>query len=198
MTMREARKKYFEVNGFGDNGGYDDAWVDFKLGPIPMPFPNSKGRVRAVKFHDLHHILTDFDTDVAGEFEISAWEIAAGCKDFGAAWVLNLGGLASGALVRCPARTFRAFVRGRREETTYGREIEEMLDLTVKEARERFAPLTGQTPPKATLGDAALFAAAVVTGFTVGMTSLVFGLPLVPVGLAMNFLRRRRSATATA
>jgi hypothetical protein len=197
MTMREARKKYFDVNGFGDNGGYDDAWVDFKLGPVPMPFPNTKGRVRAVKFHDLHHILTDFDTDVAGEFEISAWEIAAGCKDFGAAWVINLGGLAAGALVRCPVRTFRAFVRGRREETTYGHDIEEMLDLTVEDARERFAPLTGKAPPKATLGDAALFATAVVTGFAVGMTSLVFGLPLVPVGLAMNFLRRRsESATA--
>jgi len=196
MTMREARKKYFDVNGFGDTGGYDDAWVDFKLGPVPMPFPNTKGRVRAVKFHDLHHILTDFDTDVAGEFEISAWEIAAGCKNFGAAWVLNLGGLTAGALVRCPIRTFRAFVRGRREETTYGKNIDEMLDLTVAEARKRFAPLTGKEAPKPTLGDAAVYAAAVVAGFAVGMTTLVFFLPIVPIGLAMNLFRRRSAAAA--
>ena len=197
MTMREARKKYFDVNGFGDNGGYDDAWVDFKLGPVPMPFPNTPARVRAVKFHDLHHILTDFDTDVAGEFEISAWEIAAGCKDFGAAWVLNLGGLASGALVRCPVRTFRAFVRGRREETTYGHDMEEMLDLTVKEARERFAPLTGKTTPKATFADVALFVAAVIAGFALGIALLALVLPLVPVGLVTSFLRRRQAAAAT-
>lgn len=197
MTMREARKKYFDVNGFGENGGYDDAWVDFKLGPVPMPFPNTQGRVRAVKFHDLHHILTDFDTDVAGEFEISAWEIAAGCKSFGAAWVLNLGGLAAGALFRCPGRTFRAFVRGRREETTYGHDLEEMLDLSVKEARERFAPLTGKDAPKASASDVALFLVSVVTGLAVGLMELVFVLPLVPIGLTMNYFRRRSEAAAT-
>lgn len=196
MTMREARKKYFDVNGFGDNGGYDDAWVDFKLGPIPMPFPNTKGRVRAVRYHDLHHVLTDFDTDVAGEFEISAWEIAAGCKDFGAAWALNLGGLTAGALVRCPRRTWRAFVRGRREETMYGHDIDEMLNLTVKEARERFTPLTGKAPPKPTAGDAALFVGAVISGFVVGMLELAFALPLLPIGLAMNAFRRRPPAAA--
>lgn len=197
MTMREARKKYFDVNGFGDNGGYDDAWVDFKLGPIPMPFPNTPARVRAVKFHDLHHILTGFDTDIVGEFEISAWEIAAGCKSFGAAWVLNLGGLASGALVRCPVRTFRAFVRGRREETTYGHDLEEMLNLTVAEARERFAPSTGKTAPNARLRDVALYALSVLTGFTVGVTLLAIVLPLSPIGLAMNFFRRRATAATT-
>ena len=79
MTLRDARRIYFHANGFGEEGGYDDAWVDFKLGPIPMPFPNPPARVRAVKYHDLHHVLTDYDTDTIGEFEIAAWEVAAGC-----------------------------------------------------------------------------------------------------------------------
>src|SRR5688572_30034252 len=94
ITMREARAMYFQANGFGASGGYDDAWVDFKLGPIPLPFPNTKARIEAVRFHDLHHLLTGYDTDITGEFEISAWEIAAGCKRFPAAWALNLGGMA--------------------------------------------------------------------------------------------------------
>ena len=94
LTMREARRRYFEANGFGTNGNYDDAWVDFKLGPLPFPFPNTAGRVKAVRYHDLHHVVTGYATDIAGEFEISAWEIAAGCKGFAAAWVLNLGGIA--------------------------------------------------------------------------------------------------------
>lgn len=198
MTMREARKHYFEVNGFGETGGYDDAWVDFKLGPIPMPFPNTKGRVRAVGHHDLHHILTGFDTNVVGEFEISAWEIAAGCKDYLAAWIINAGGLAAGALVRAPIRTFRAFVRGRREATTYGENMEELLAMTVAEARERFAPFTGKAAPRATIADLAIFLFAVAVGFAVGMFELAIFLPLVPVGLAMNVFRPKPVAAKAA
>src|SRR5688572_7376869 len=92
-SMSDARAAYFKANGFGADGGYSDAWVDFKLGPVPFPFPNTKARVRAVRYHDLHHVLTGYGTDILGEFEISAWEIGAGCKDFVAAWQLNLGGM---------------------------------------------------------------------------------------------------------
>src|SRR5207302_2399442 len=93
LTLHDARDEYFRVNDFGPNGGYDDAWVDFKLGPIPMPFPNSPGRKKAVRFHDLHHALTGYATDTIGEFEISAWEVGSGCAGYLAAWQLNLAGM---------------------------------------------------------------------------------------------------------
>src|SRR2546430_17590957 len=80
MTLGRALEVYFAENGFGKDGGYEDAWVDFKLGPIPMPFPNSAGRKRAVRFHDLHHALTGYATDTIGEFEISAGEIGSGWR----------------------------------------------------------------------------------------------------------------------
>ena len=145
MTLREARDRYFAVNGFGPNGGYDDVWVDFKLGPIPLPFPNTAGRVAAVKFHDLHHILTGFDTNASGEFEISAWEVGAGCKGMLTAWTINLGGLVAG-LLSSPRRTFRAFRRGRRESTTYGFEDDRRpaRDDGRRNARARFAPTSAQ------------------------------------------------------
>ncbi|KYF68640.1 hypothetical protein BE04_10770, partial [Sorangium cellulosum] len=134
LTMREARAIYFEVNGFGADGGYGDAWVDFKLGPLPVPFPNTPARVRAVRYHDLHHVLTGYDTNTIGEFEISAWELGAGCKDFVAAWHLNLGGLFAG-LLSAPRRTVRAFLRGRRSESLYGQPFEALLDRTVGDLR---------------------------------------------------------------
>jgi hypothetical protein len=192
LPMREARRRYFEVNRFGGNGGYDDAWVDFKLGPIPFPFPNSPARVRAVRYHDLHHVLTGYDTDIVGEFEISAWEIAAGCKGFAAAWALNLGGTAAG-LLRAPRRVFAAFVRGRRCRTLYGEPLDALLDETVGALRARYVA-TDAAP--ATSGDFVAFAASVVAGFTVG--TLLFGalLPLVPVGLVMGWLHRRSVARA--
>lgn len=190
MTMREARKLYFEANGFGENGGYDEFWVDFKLGPIPMPFPNTKGRVKAVGFHDVHHVLTGYDTDIVGEFEISAWEIAAGCKGMLAAWWLNLGGMAGG-LFRSPGRTFAAFVRGRRTKTTYGESLEEVLDLTVAEARARFVPKSAR---EATLADILLFAGFGTVGVGVGLATFAMMLPLVPFGLLSHAMRKRAAA----
>lgn len=192
MTLREARKVYFEANGFGEGGGYDEAWVDFKLGSIPMPFPNTKGRIEAVRYHDLHHVLTGYDTDIVGEFEIAAWEIAAGCKNMHAAWVLNLGGMAGG-LVRAPRRTFAAFVRGRGQRTTYGESLDDLLDLTVAEARARFMPKPGRTTAPAAL----LFALASAAGVVVGLFLFSLILPLVPVGLVAHALRRRRFAPVT-
>jgi hypothetical protein len=125
-TLREARSLYFEANGFPSDGGYDVAWVDFELGPIPMPFHNSEPRRRAVKIHDLHHVLTGYATDIYGESEISAWELAAGCGGMGAAWVLNFGGMAVGMLI-APRRTFHAFVRGRQSRSLYRTALDDAL-----------------------------------------------------------------------
>jgi len=190
MTMAAARDRYFEVNGFGADGGYGSAWVDFKLGPLPFPFPNTAGRVRALRYHDLHHVLTDYDTDTRGEFEISAWELGAGCRDFAAAWVLNLGGLVGG-LVSAPIRTFRAFVRGRRARSLYGRSLDELLGSTVAETRRSLAI---EPDPRPRLGDVFAFAAAVASGLVVGLGLFTILLALLPLGLVMNALRRRARA----
>ncbi|MBX3225590.1 MAG: hypothetical protein KF795_34105 [Labilithrix sp.] len=192
MTMRDARKVYFETNGFGETGGYDEAWVDFKLGPIPMPFPNTKARVEAVRYHDLHHLLTGYDTDIVGELEISAWELAAGCKSYSAAWVLNLAGATAGML-RAPGRVFAAFVRGRGQQTTYGEDLETVLGMTVGEARRRFTRAAGAAR-RATLADVLLFAATVATGLVVLLILLVVVVPLVPFGLLAHAARQRRAA----
>ncbi|HVH42665.1 MAG TPA: hypothetical protein VM925_09985 [Labilithrix sp.] len=189
MTMREARTVYFEANGFGETGGYEDAWVDFKLGPIPMPFPNTKARIEAVRHHDLHHLLTGYGTDIVGEFEISAWEIGAGCKHMVAAWALNLGGMAGG-LLRSPSRVFAAFVRGRSERTTYGEKLDDVLDLTVAEARACFTR-PERAARRATAGDVALFVAATVSGIVVALLLLALIVPLVPFGLLAHAMRQR-------
>ncbi|MBN9160311.1 MAG: hypothetical protein J0I07_05075, partial [Myxococcales bacterium] len=123
---------------------------------------------------------------------IAAWEIAAGCKGYGAAWALNLGGMAGG-LVRAPRRVFAAFVRGRGQRTTYGEELDVVLALTVGAARERFMRAAGATR-RATLADVVLFLLALLVGFVVALVLFALIVPLVPVGLITHALRRRRSA----
>jgi hypothetical protein len=188
-TLLSARDEYFRVNQFGPNGGYDDAWVDFKLGPIPMPFPNSPGRKRAVRFHDLHHTLTGYATDTIGEFEISAWEIGSGCAGYLAAWQLNLAGM-TGGLFAAPRRTWRAFLRGRQSRNLYrSRYDEALLQRRVAEVRRELA--LDQPPAAARASDAVWFALATLAGLVIGS---LFMLLMIPAAIVTNLaaLGRRR------
>ncbi|WP_437589985.1 hypothetical protein [Sorangium sp. So ce1000] len=193
LTMREARALYFEVNRFGADGGYGDAWVDFKLGPLPVPFPNTRARMRAVRYHDLHHVLTGYDTNAIGEFEISAWELGAGCKGFVAAWQLNLGGLFAG-LLSAPRRTVRAFFRGRRSESLYGRPFEVLLDRKVGELRREMG--VDAPPSSPTAIDVLWLALASLAGIVVGVLGFATALVVAPIGIVNLALRRHRARSA--
>ncbi|KYF84506.1 hypothetical protein BE17_53040 [Sorangium cellulosum] len=195
LSMRAARAIYFDVNRFGADGGYGDAWVDFKLGPLPVPFPNTRARVRAVRYHDLHHVLTGYDTSTIGELEISAWELGAGCKDFAAAWQLNLGGLFAG-LLSAPRRTVRAFLRGRRSESLYGRPFEALLDSTVGELRREMRVDSSSSSPAAI--DMLWLALASLAGLAVGVIGFAAVLVVAPIGIVNLALRRHRARRAAA
>jgi hypothetical protein len=156
MTVRDARARYFAANGFSD-ATYTASWVRFKLGPVPVVLPNTRSRQRAIPMHDLHHVATGYATDIAGEAEIGAWEIAGGCGRYPAAWVLNAIAFAGGMLV-APDRIYRAFVRGRRARTLYRTGWrDDLLDLDVTELRRRVR--FEHAPPRATWRDRAAFAA---------------------------------------
>jgi hypothetical protein len=158
LSLREARARYFRANGFGADGGYAASWVKVRLGPVPFAFPNTAARVRAVRFHDLHHVVTGYATDAVGEAEIAAWEIATGCAGFAAAWVLNLYALGLG-LLRAPGPTWRAFARGRRTRNLYRWPYQEaLLDARVGDVRARLG-LGASAAGPATRADRAAFAA---------------------------------------
>jgi hypothetical protein len=184
--MREARRRYFERNDFCADGGYQAKWVHFKLGPLPLTIPNTASRVRAVAFHDLHHVVTGYSTDYVGEFEISAWEIGAGCRNYWAAWFINLGGVTGGA-VCAPRRTWRAFVRGRRSASLYGADLESLLDQTVAEARDKTLRTTDDAPAR--ILDVALFGASVVAGLLTGTVMMTLGALAAPLVLGITLAR---------
>lgn len=193
VSLADGRDEYFRENGFGADGGYPARWVDLKIGPIATPFPNTDGRRRAVRFHDLHHVLTGYATDWRGEFEISAWEVASGCADHWAAWKINLAGIAGG-LLTAPRRTFRAFVRGRRSRNLYRATYDErLLSRHVGEVRRELG-LVG-APAGATAADVAWFSLALAAGLAIGSVFLILMVPLAIVFNIAALFRRRTAST---
>jgi hypothetical protein len=193
-TLRDARAHYFAVNGFGEDGGYASKWVNFKLGPVPFPFPNTRSRARALGYHDSHHILTGYDTDNWGEFEISAWEVGAGCGDIAIAWGLNLASMSGGFLLG-PRRTFAAFKRGLRSRSLYTEDLEPRLAETVRDVRAHLG-LDRVSDAPATARELCLFIVASVAGLvpaTLFMATGVVAAPLVLLGFSIQ----RRLSPAT-
>jgi hypothetical protein len=137
ISLREARAQYFRENGLEPDGGYSRRWVKLQVGTIPMWFPNTDARRRAVWLHDLHHIVTGYDTSWIGEAEIAAWELGGGCGDYYAAWLLNAAAAIIGLLIT-PHRVWRAFIRGKHSCNLYNLNVDEhCLDETVDTMRKR-------------------------------------------------------------
>lgn len=180
MTMGEARKIYFESNHFGDDGGYSDRWIKVKVWRIPIWVPNTKGRQRAVRLHDLHHILTEYPTTWRGEAEISAWEVAGGLRRHYAGWYLDLMNIGQGLFINRRG-VYRAFMRGRRTENLFSLVFsDEMLSHRVGEFRRK---LRLEEPPAApsSVRDHAAFVFWAAIGALMYVTT--WALTLLPLAL---------------
>jgi len=136
LLMREARDLYLSANGFSLADYHASTFTIGILG-LPLKFPNTKARQRVIPLHDLHHVLTGYATDWAGEAEIGAWELRAGCDSW-IAYLLNGGGVMIG-LFLCPRRVWRAFLRAKGQHTLYGDPIpyERLLQMTVGDLRKK-------------------------------------------------------------
>lgn len=191
MSVLEARARYFADNAFGDDGGYHDRWVTlYKLGPIPLGIPNTAGRVAAVRYHDLHHLATGYDTDILGEAEIAAWELASGCSQFPAAWVLNSLALPVGVL-RNSERMQRAFARGCRTRNLYSEPFaDNLLGERLGALRERLG-MTQASNDAMTASERRRFRQALVLGVVLEVAVLVMlATMLVAMVLAVAWLLR--------
>ena len=137
LILKDALQIYFSKYHFPE-GGYSKKWFSIKLGPLHIPLPNIKSRVDAVKIHDIHHILTEYNADWKGEIEIGGWEIASGCEKYTMAWLLNLGSFFIGMFLY-PRSLFKAFMSGRRCETNlyFKSDYEKFSNATVGELRRK-------------------------------------------------------------
>lgn len=113
--LEEALEAYYRRNGFSPHA--PERFIAVHFGRVTLPFPNTDGRRRVLRLHDLHHVATGYDTDLRGEAEIGAFELGAGCGNSFVVWFYDLGTWVIG-LARWPRRTLRGFLRGRRTRTS--------------------------------------------------------------------------------
>lgn len=76
-TVREARDAYLAENGF-TVATYDVPRTPVYILGLRFSVPNTPTHRRAIRWHDLHHVVTGYGTDPVGEAESSAWELRRG------------------------------------------------------------------------------------------------------------------------
>jgi hypothetical protein len=99
-------------------------------------------------------VITGYEFSPSGEFEMAAWEFAAGRYPHVLSTLFCLPLVSMGALM-VPGRTYAAFVRGRNSKTLYSvSEVEALLDRTVRDVQHESVPM-GRVP--ASVQDIAAF-----------------------------------------
>jgi len=78
-SVRAGRDAYLDENGF-TVAAYDEPRTQASFFGLDFSIPNTPAHRRAIVLHDLHHVATGYGTDLAGEGEISAWELRAGLR----------------------------------------------------------------------------------------------------------------------
>ena len=183
LTLADGRTRYFTANGIAPDGGYDADWVRFKVGPFPVSFPNTEGRKRGVRYHDLNHVVTGYGTDLRGEAEIGAWELASGCTRFPIVVLLNLLVIWP-VLFLSPVRLWRAFLRGRHSMNLYAEHYDQaLLDRTIGPTRQA---LGLDHEPAASAADVVSFGGLVLV--VVGLQALILLALVAPVAALVLWL----------
>lgn len=150
---------YLAENGFTKDE-YDKPTVSITFWWLTFPFPNPPSRHLAIRFHDLHHVVTGYGTDPGGEAEISAWELRRGIGGFS---LFVQGVVTSGAafgLLHAPRRTVAAWRRapglaGEGLQPVTRARYDELLAMTVGELRACYGvPEDGLTGARALHGAA--------------------------------------------
>ncbi len=135
-SVAQALETYLRENGF-TKASYTERFTEVAVWKLKFYLPNTKAHARALRLHDLHHAITGFGTDLAGEGEISAWEVRRGLRglDLYVTLVVLLAG--TSGFVMAPIRAIRAFRRsgGGRNLFADERDYEDLLAMNLGDLR---------------------------------------------------------------
>ena len=180
-TPKEILHKFYVDNNLDIDGGQNSSSVKIEVTKqFHFYFPNFDARRKAVIKHDIHHLVTGYSaSSIAGESEISAWEIASGCKSYWAAFLIDT----SGVMIGIPINFFgvlKAFARGRRTKNLYHDQFstETAMEMSLDKLRELLLLDVHPINTKVTVKDVILFSVFVFFGLIYSLVSLIL-LPFI-------------------
>ncbi|MEN2400166.1 hypothetical protein GKZ90_0010280 [Flavobacterium sp. MC2016-06] len=118
MTTKEALIGFYQYNQLNLITDFESHCVRVYIGCILAPVPNINARKKYLKFHDLHHIMTEYGIDRVGESEISAWELGSRSCRKPLISIMNLFALSTGFVLK-PRKVIDAYYRGCRSKNLY-------------------------------------------------------------------------------
>ncbi len=112
---------------------YKENWVRVPMWGRRVPVFPIYGFKTSLVLHDIHHVLSGYDTDWIGELEIAAWELSSGgCGRYYLYWidrvVFSLVGL-----VNAPRSTLRAFRRGLKHRNLFKQDLDAVMSTDFEE-----------------------------------------------------------------
>lgn len=191
QTPRELLDQFYTDNNFGEDGGQSSSSVKIEITPkFAFYFPNFDARRKAVIKHDIHHLLTGYETSLSGESEISAWEIASGCKSYWAAFFIDTSGTMLGIPINFLG-TLKAFSRGRKTRNLYHDFIstEQAMDMKINELRQHLQLDQHPIDTKPSFIDFILFSLFAFYGVLFSFATLLL-LPFIVVYSVYVFLKK--------
>ena len=184
---------FYSNHNLGMDGGLSSSSVRIEVNKnFHFFIPNYNARRKAVLWHDIHHLVTGYSAgSFLGECEISAWEIASGCKRYWAAFIIDTSGVVLGCFIN-PKRITQAYARGRRTLNLYHDIItkEEVMDRKIDDLRSLL--LLDKYPAETSPGtkDFVMFGLFLLFGAVYSILSIL-QIPFIIVYNLWYFLRGR-------
>jgi hypothetical protein len=121
---RLSREEALSLLRAGDGIATDEPSWACRVGPLVLRFPSFAWRRRALRAHDLHHLMAGYPMTMRGEFQMASWELGAGrYPDWRATFFCSP--LIVAGFLWSPRRMIAAFRSGRRSQSLYSSLAEE-------------------------------------------------------------------------
>ena len=141
MTLRDALIETLTDKGIRDSDTpagqlYKDDWFRFYVGHWSLKVLKLGRAIGSLALHGAHHLLTGYGTDLRGEAELVAWELASGgCGRHWVMWIDRV--VAIPLMLVAPRASFRAMKRGWTTQNLYCLDSKRALDMDLDEVRRR-------------------------------------------------------------